>query len=154
MPRVHPDGMKGDEKEKRARLRSKSSDSKDESSESEESIYNSWKNKLRRLKRNKRMNKNEKLKNQEKLTTTSNSTKSAQSIAKGKYRKKSVSEPIVDWESKTPFVFTRLGSNFPPIAEAEETVLIDDDILGKYKSICNLYTCTVKLRRLEHPQDQ
>ena len=127
MPRVHPDAGQMDEKCKRARLRSKSSESKDESSESEESIYNTWKNKLKRLKRNRRMIKNEKIKKQEEIEyRVNNAIKSANLKPKTKQHKRLMNEIMVDWESKTPFVFTLLGSRFPPIAEAEETLLTDD----------------------------
>lgn len=126
MPRVHPDHGK-DDKSKRARLKSKSTDSKDDSSESEESLYNSWKNKLKRLKRNRRMSKTEKLKNkQDSKEYETNGTNAVSSKTKTNPWTKITDKGSVDWESKTPFVFTFIAGSFPPIAEAEEIHFIDD----------------------------
>lgn len=128
MPRVHPDHGKED-KSRRARLKSKSSESKDESSESEESLYNSWKNKLKRLKRNKREKLKVKDDTNEKESYGANSKKIL-SLQKSKPWKKHEDDGSVDWESKTPFVFTFVAGSFPPIAEAEE-VHFADDVSGR-----------------------
>lgn len=152
MPRVHPNDKK-EEKSKRFRLKSKSSESKEESSESEESLYNSWKNKLKRLKRNRRINKTEQDKQHQTADISKpNESNPVKSNVKTKSRKKKKENGEVDWESKTPFVFTFSPNSFPPIAEAEETFFIEDTIPGKLAHVAvvslfiqtNLLTCLYK----------
>lgn len=130
MPKVHPNNAKSETKSKRLRLLSKSSESKEESSESEESIYNSWKSKLKRLKRNSKRNKNNKDKSSNDSSVSADGGTNTQT-KKCKTRKKMPDEVMVDWESKTPFVFTFSGISFPPIAEAEEAIFVDDPVEGK-----------------------
>ena len=132
MPKVHPNNAKSDTKSKRLSLLSKSSESKEESSESEESIYNSWKSKLKRLKRNSKRNKNNKDKDKSSTDSGVSADDGTNTQAKKcKTRKKMPDKVMVDWESKTPFVFTFSGISFPPIAEAEEAIFVDDPIEGK-----------------------